>query len=148
MRTRIAMVFLCALLVLGLASCSKKEESAQAPAASQPAAGQPAAAPAAGGQAAAPAPGTAPAATPAAEPAPVAQTTPPPPPPPPPPIVIPAGTNVVVRVGSTLSSKTAQDGQTFTGTLANGIAKGGKVIIKAGSGVTGVVSEEKIRRKV
>jgi hypothetical protein len=144
MRTRIAVAFLCALLVLSLAGCSKKEESAQAPAA-----GQPAAAPASGGEAAsapgggaAPAQGGAPAATPAPAPAPVAETAPPPPPPPPP-IVIPAGTNVVVRVGSSLSSKTAQDGQTFTGTLANGIAKGGKVIIKAGSGVTGVVSEAK-----
>jgi hypothetical protein len=46
-------------------------------------------------------------------------------------------------LGSTLSSKTAQDGQTFTGVLANGIASKGKVVIKAGSGVTGVVSEAK-----
>jgi len=57
--------------------------------------------------------------------------------------VIPAGTNVTIRMGSTLSSKTAQDGQTFTGTLANGIAVKGKVVVPAGSGVTGVVSEAK-----
>ena len=60
------------------------------------------------------------------------------------PIVIPAGTNVVVRMGSTLSSKTAQDGQTFTGTLANGIAVNGKVVIPAGSGVTGTVTRSQV----
>lgn len=46
-------------------------------------------------------------------------------------------------MGNTLSSKTAQDGQTFTGTLANGIAVHGKVAIPAGSEVTGVVTEAK-----
>jgi hypothetical protein len=46
-------------------------------------------------------------------------------------------------MGESLSSKTAQDGQTFTGTLANGIAVHGKVIVPAGSGVTGTVSEAK-----
>ena len=57
--------------------------------------------------------------------------------------MIPAGTNVVFRVSSTLSSKTSQDGQVFTGTLANGIASHGKVVIPAGSSVTGTVSEAK-----
>lgn len=146
MRSRIAVFLLCAWLVLGLAGCSKKEEPAQAPAA---AGGQQAAPPAQSNQAAPAAPGDAaaggsaagaPAAAPA--PAPVAETAPPPPPPPPP-IVIPAGTTVTARIGSTLSSKSAQDGQTFTGTLANGISVHGKVVIKAGSGVTGVVSEAK-----
>jgi hypothetical protein len=46
-------------------------------------------------------------------------------------------------MGEGLSSKTAQDGQTFTGTLANGIAVNGKVVIPAGSGVTGTVSDAK-----
>ena len=46
-------------------------------------------------------------------------------------------------MGETLGSKTAQDGQTFTGVLANGIASKGKVVIPAGSGVTGVVSDAK-----
>lgn len=57
--------------------------------------------------------------------------------------MIPAGTNVVIRMGNTLSSKTAQDGQTFTGTLAQPIAVHGKVVIPAGAGVTGTVSEAK-----
>ena len=82
----------------------------------------------------------APASTPA--PAPVAEQAPPPPPPPPP-IVVPAGKTVTVRMGEGLGSKTAQDGQTFTGTLANGIAVNGKVVVPAGAGVTGVVSEAK-----
>ncbi len=46
-------------------------------------------------------------------------------------------------MGESLSSKSAQDGQTFSGTLANGIAVHGKVVIPAGSGVTGTVSEAK-----
>jgi hypothetical protein len=150
MRFRITLALFAALLVMGLMGCSKKEQPAQAPpattgqeaqapatqsAAGQPAAGQPAA-PAGTFEAA---PGTAPAATPA--PAPVAEQAPPPPPPEP--IVIPAGKTVTVRMGEGLSSKSAQDGQTFTGTLANGIAVNGKVVIPAGSGVTGVVSEAK-----
>ena len=46
-------------------------------------------------------------------------------------------------MGERLTSKSAQDGQTFTGTLANGIAVNGKVVIPAGAGVTGTVSEAK-----
>jgi hypothetical protein len=150
MRSKISAVLLGALLLMALAACSKKEQPAQsAPAAADqstqqaPAATQPAQT-APGQQAAAPAGTTptteAPAAAPAA--APVAEQAPPPPPPPEP-IVIPAGRTVTVRMGEGLSSKTAQDGQTFTGTLANGIAVNGKVIIPAGSGVTGTVSEAK-----
>jgi hypothetical protein len=142
MRSRITVVLFASLLMLSVVGCSKKEEPAQAPAAAtgqeaqqtpaaQPAAGQPGA-PADASQAA-------PAAAPVA--APVAEA--PPPPPPPQPIVVPAGKTVTVRVGEALGSKTAQDGQAFTGTLANGIAVNGKVVIPAGSRVTGVVSEAK-----
>ncbi len=141
MRSRITVALFAVLLVLGIMGCSKKEQAAQpAPAAAGQEAQAPAAQPAAGQSATAPA-GTseaAPAAAPAA--APVAEA---PPPPPPQPIVIPAGKTVTVRMGEGLNSKSAQDGQTFTGTLANGIAVNGKVIIPAGSGVTGVVSEAK-----
>ena len=153
MRSRLAAVVLGAILVVGLAGCKKKEEATQAPPAStgQQAQQAPAATPPAQTtqtapeqQAAAPAPAPAPAETPATPPAaaPVAEA-PPPPPPPPPPIVIPAGANVVIRMGNTLSSKTAQDGQTFTGTLAQPIARHGKVVIPAGAGVTGTVTEAK-----
>ena len=148
MRSRISVILFASLLVLGVVGCSKKEQPAPAPAATtgqeaqqapvtQPAAGQSGTPEAT--QSAAPAT-TTPAATPA--PAPVAEQAPPPPPPPPP-IVIPAGRTVTVRMGEGLGSKTAQDGQTFTGTLANGIAVNGKVVIAAGAGVTGVVSEAK-----
>lgn len=148
MRSRISVILFASLLVLGVVGCSKKEQPAPAPAATtgqeaqqapvtQPAAGQSGTPEAT--QSAAPAI-TTPAATPA--PAPVAEQAPPPPPPPPP-IVIPAGRTVTVRMGEGLGSKTAQDGQTFTGTLANGIAVNGKVVIPAGAGVTGVVSEAK-----
>lgn len=145
MRSRIAAAMLGAILVMGLAGCGKKEQVTQTPPASTDQANQqtPAATPPAQStQAATPAPATtpeAPAAVPAA--APVAEA--PPPPPPPPPIVIPAGTNIVVRMGSTLSSKSAQAGQTFTGTLTNGIVVKGKVVVPAGSGVTGTVTEAK-----
>ena len=143
MRSRITVVLFASLLMLSVVGCSKKEEPAQTPAAAtgQEAQQAPAAQPGAT-QPAAPA-GTSDAATgavPVAA-APVAEA--PPPPPPPQPIVVPAGKTVTVRMGEALGSKTAQDGQAFTGTLANGIAVNGKVVIPAGSRVTGVVSEAK-----
>jgi len=147
MRSRVALVVFAAALALTIAGCSKKEQATQTPPASTdqsaqtaPAAQPNQAAPGTQPGAPAPAPGQAPAATPT--PAPVAEQAPPPPPPPPP-IVIPSGTNVTVRMGETLSSKSAQDGMTFTGTLVNGIASKGKVVIPAGAGVTGVVTEAK-----
>lgn len=159
MRSRIAAVMLGAVLVFGLVGCSKKEQATQAPPATtdQSAQQQAQATPPPSANQAAPAPQ---AAAPAAE-APATATTAPPaetqaaapaaapaaekaaPPAPPPPIVIPSGTDIVFRMGPGLSSKTARDGQTFTGTLANGIAVGGRVVIPAGSGVTGTVSEAK-----
>src|SRR5271168_4426277 len=150
MRSRIAAILLGAVILIGLAGCKKKEEAAQAPPASTDQQSQqaPAAAPPAQGSQAAPAqqaetPGAAPAPgqTPAEAPptTPVAEA----PPPPPPPIVIPAGKTITVRVGETLSSKSAQDGQPFNGTLANAITVNGKVVVPAGSAVSGVVSEAK-----
>jgi len=57
--------------------------------------------------------------------------------------VIPAGIDVVVTMGNSVSSKDASAGQTFTGTLANGIAVDGKILVPAGAGVTGAVTEAK-----
>jgi hypothetical protein len=145
MRSRFLALMLGATLAMGLAACSKKEAPAPAPAATDQSAQQaPSANPqtqAAPGQTAA-----APAAAPTEAPvppaaAPVAEQAPPPPPPEP--IVIAAGKTVTVRMGESLSSKTTQDGQAFTGKLANGIAVNGKVVIPAGAGVTGTVSEAK-----
>lgn len=76
-------------------------------------------------------------------PAPQAAPTPPPPPPPPPPLVIPAGTSIVVRIGNTIDTKTANPGDSFTGTLAHAIAVNGVVAIPTGAGVAGTVVDAK-----
>lgn len=63
--------------------------------------------------------------------------------PPPPPMVVPAGTELTVRLGQELSSKTSQAGSVFTATMANPITVEGQVEIPEGSEVTGVVREAK-----
>ena len=68
---------------------------------------------------------------------------PPPPPPPPPPLVVPAGTSLVVRMGNTIDTKTANPGDSFTGTLAHSVAVDGVVAIPAGAGVAGTVVDAK-----
>jgi hypothetical protein len=68
---------------------------------------------------------------------------PPPPPPPPPPIVVPAGTSLVVRMGNTIDTKTANAGDSFTGSLAHAVAVDGVVAIPAGAGVAGTVLDAK-----
>ena len=76
--------------------------------------------------------------------APAQQAAPaPPPPPPPPPLVVPAGTSVVIRMGNTIDTKTANAGDSFTGTLAQSIAVDGVVAIPSGAGVAGTVVESK-----
>ena len=143
MHSRISALMLGAVLLLSLAACSKKEQSQNtAPAAdnsgqaqtAQPGGGQ--MAPAGGGQMA-PAPGQQTAQAPAQ------QMAPPPAPEPPPPIEVPAGTSIVVRMGSTIDTKTAADGDTFTGTLARAVAVHGEVAIHSGAGVTGTVVQSK-----
>lgn len=63
--------------------------------------------------------------------------------PPPPPMVVPAGTELTVRLGQELSSKTSQAGSVFTATMANPITVEGQVAIPEGSEATGVVREAK-----
>jgi len=53
---------------------------------------------------------------------------------------IPAGTPVTVRIGSEISSGTAEVGQTFEGSLARNLVIGGKTIAPAGSTVRGKVT--------
>ena len=72
-----------------------------------------------------------------------AEAPPPPPPPPPPPLVVPAGTNLVVRMGHTINTKTTNAGDTFTGTLAHAVAVGDEIAIPAGSSVSGTVVSSK-----
>ncbi len=154
MRSRIFGVVLSAFLVLGMAGCnSKKDQAAQTPPTaadqtSQTAQTTPSGTP--GGQmsqpgttesspssANAPANGT-------AQPAPPVETAKEePPPPPPPPLVVPAGTSLLVRLGSTLDTKSAQTGQPFNGVLAKSVVVHGEVAIPAGAGVSGTVVDSK-----
>lgn len=148
MRFRISAVVLSAILGLSFMACSKKEQTQNAPAATDGSSQAQANQPASGGQMApvqnqqmAPAQNQqmAPAQNQqmAQAPAPAAA------PEPPPPIVVPAGTSIVVRLSSTLDTKTAHDGDTFTGSLARAVAVHGEVAIPAGAGVTGTVVESK-----
>jgi hypothetical protein len=146
MRARISALMLGAILLLSFAACSKKEQSQNPPSGTdssgqaqttQPGGGQ--MAPAGGGQ-------MAPAQGQQMAQAPGQQMAPPPapePPPPPPPIVVPAGTSIVVSMGSTIDTKTANDGDTFTGTLVRAVAVHGDVAIAKGAGVTGTVVQSK-----
>lgn len=142
-------------LSLAVAGCKSKpaaennpppaDQAAQpAPAQAPPPSDQtaPATAPAAPATAAA-----APAQEPAPMPTPEAAPAEPPPPPPPPPVV-PAGTSVTVRLGSSLSSKTSHAGDTFQATLANSVRVRGNILIPAGAAVSGVVVDAKQRGKI
>ena len=128
MRSRISALLLSSILVLASAACHKQESQNQQPTDNTSAQGNqqsPTAAPQQQQQ--------------------MAQAPPPAPapPPPPPPIVVPAGTNIVVRMGNTIDTKTAHDGDTFTGTLAHSVAVSGVVAIKSGAGVSGTVVSSK-----
>lgn len=145
MRPKIHGLVLSALLVLAMAGCSKKEETAQTPPATtdqsaQTAQTTPPGTPPASQMSQPNATQTAPMATPAPAPAPVAKKEPPPPPPP---LVVPAGTSLLVRLGSTLDTKTAQAGQPFNGTLARSVVVSNEVAIPAGAGVSGSVVDSK-----
>lgn len=146
MRSRMSALVLSLILVAGFAACNKKDQSQNQPAttsdnsmaqSSQPSGNQPGgsmsqsqqSAPSAQQQqqmAKAPAPAPAPA-----------------PPPPPPPLVVPAGTSLIVRMGNTINTKTANAGDSFTGTLAQPVAVKGEVAIPSGAGVAGTVVDSK-----
>ncbi len=57
------------------------------------------------------------------------------------PTVIPAGTTLTVRLGESISAKTATAGQAFSGTLALAVSVDGKEVIPSGSNVSGEVTE-------
>jgi len=92
----------------------------------------------------APAPAPAPAASNAVAPPPAAPAAPPAPQS----IVIPAGTRIRVQLGQTLSSKTSQEGEPFSGTLASPVQVDGQTIIRAGAQARGVVTEAKNQGKI
>lgn len=142
MRSRISGVVLGAILLLSLAACNKKEQSQNPPAATDTS-GQAQTNPPAGGGQMAPAQGQQTAAPEQNQQMAQAPPPAPEPPPPPPPIVVPAGASIVVRMGSTIDTKTANDGDTFTGSLARAVSVHGEVAIPSGAGVTGAVVESK-----
>ena len=65
------------------------------------------------------------------------------PPPQPLPVVVPAGTVLTIRTKQALSTKTTQVGVIFTGSVATPISLEGKMVIPAGSAVTGSVKDTK-----
>jgi hypothetical protein len=74
-------------------------------------------------------------------PAPVAAPTPAPPPPPAfRTVTISAGTTIPVRITQPLDSGTAQQGQSFSGTIATDVMADGLVAIRQGTGVNGRVT--------
>jgi hypothetical protein len=164
MRSRLLTLTFIAIVAMSFAACSKKDQSqntgapasdtsaatqanppatSSQPVGSQPATSQmaPAQQPPQGQQMA-----------PAQQPPQGQQMTPAPaqqmaqapePPPPPPPLVIPAGTSIVVRMRNSITSKTANPGDTFTGSLAHAVVVGGVVAIPARAGVSGTVIDAK-----
>jgi len=83
------------------------------------------------------------ASAPAVSPVTEAAHTPAAPPPPPPPIVVPAGTMLTIRTGQALGSKTSPVGTAFTGSVATPITIDAKMVIPAGSPITGTVTHAK-----
>jgi len=65
-------------------------------------------------------------------------------------VTIPAGTAIGIRLGSAINTGTAQNGESFEGTLAEAISVGGTVVASAGSSVQGkitnVVSSGRLKR--
>lgn len=138
--TQLALPLSLAGLLL-VAGCNKNQPPQNA---EQPAASQPASAPTS------PAPDTAAStpATPNATPA-APANTPPPPPPPPQPVTytIPAGTRVTVRVGQTIASNTAHEGDGFDATVTSPIVVKGKTLVATGSTASGTVTAANSRGK-
>jgi hypothetical protein len=74
----------------------------------------------------------------------------PPPPPssaaapaPAPVVVIPSGTRIRIRLNQTVSTKSSQTGEPFSGTVVDPIRVNGETIIRAGARASGVVTEAK-----
>ncbi len=66
---------------------------------------------------------------------------PPPPPPPPTTATLGAGTEVVIRLSQSLSSRSNQSGQSFEGILEDDLKEGGHVLAPAGATVTGKITQ-------
>ena len=151
MRSRLLTLTFIAIFAMSFAACSKKDQSQNtgAPASDTSAATQ-ANPPATTSQPAGSQPATSQMA-PAQQapqgqqmtPAPAQEMAQAPEPEPPPPLVVPAGTSIVVRMRNSITSKTANPGDTFTGSLAHAVVVGGVVAIPARAGVSGTVIDAK-----
>jgi len=119
-------------LTLSFTGCKSGAPPNQSTSTPQPAASQPASpdsmSPSAPGQPAAQ--GTQQAAAPQAPPPPVV-------------IVLPAGTDIRVRLDSDLGSKISQPGDSFSATVADDVLKGGDVVIAKGARAEGTVVDAK-----
>ena len=60
---------------------------------------------------------------------------------PPPPLVIPAGTELTVRLETALGSKTSNEGDPFEATVTEPVMAGGNVAIPKGASASGVVTQ-------
>jgi BON domain len=63
-------------------------------------------------------------------------------------IVAPAGTTLLIRTGTSLSSGTSQTGQVFVGSLARPVRIRGTTVFPSGSRVTGTVVDAQKRGKI
>lgn len=63
-------------------------------------------------------------------------------------VVLPAGTVLAVRVGTSLSSKASQSGESFPATLAQPVTVQGEEVIPAGARATGTVVAAKAKGKI
>jgi hypothetical protein len=135
MRSRLLTLVFIAVLTMSFAACSKKDQTQNTAAPASDASTAAQSQSATTGQPAGSGPATS-----QMTPAPAQETAKAPEPPPPPlPLVVPAGTHIVIRMGNSITSKTANLGDTFTGSLARPVAVGGVVAIPSGAGVTGRV---------
>ena len=131
---RFKLLFICLLMVCLAVACSNKNSNEPAsPAANNAQPNQPAA-PAASSETGN---GTAATTTPAPGAAPTAA-----------PLVIPAGTNITVRLANSISSGTAQSGDSFAATVADPIRVGGQEVVATGARAEGTVAEAHARGKI
>ena len=130
---RFKTLFICLLFICFSFACSNKNSDQNAnPAANSAQTSAPPASSETGNGAAATTP---PASSAAAAPAPA-------------PVVIPAGTPITVRTQNSLSSATAQSGDSFSATLAEPIRVDGKEVVPSGARAEGTVAEAHARGKI
>ena len=139
MSSRLSVLLLTVCLLLGLAACSKKPETADNQQQQPPATAADNSANAGATQSQANTPPPNPSMQMAQTPAAPAEK----PAPPPKPKIVPAGTVIRVRLNDAIGSKTAQAGQTFTGSVMDPIVVDGRTLIPAGATVAGEVTNAK-----